>query len=312
MALPDGFSQAVQRWLAEAGAGGQRDGARRLSDTYRGGGTSQGIDLAAYLVTRLPATYAAVSRVLAEVRRLAPHLEPKSLLDAGSGPGTAAWAASDCWTGLQEFELLDNNPQFLALAEFLAREGGLSGAKSRIGSLLESGTKADLAIAAYALAEVPLNRMPEAADALWASARHALVIIEPGTPAGFARIRAARERVLQRGASMIGPCPHRKPCPLEGEDWCHFSVRLPRSRAHMHAKAAAVPFEDEKFAWAAFAREACADAPARIISPAVQAKAGIMFRLCTEQGIVTRSVARRDREAFRSARHLDWGDTIGS
>ncbi|MFT3986789.1 small ribosomal subunit Rsm22 family protein [Aestuariivirga sp.] len=312
MALPDGFSQAVERWLAEAGRGGARGGARQLSTTYRAGGTSEGIDLAAYLVTRLPATYAAVSTVLSEVQRLRPAFAPKSLVDAGSGPGTAAWAASACWSSLEKFELLDNNRDFLTLAQSLALEGGLAGMKGEMGSLLHAGAKADLVIAAYALAEIPLNRMPEAADALWARAQETLVLVEPGTPSGFARIRATRERLLRLGASVIGPCPHENTCPLEGADWCHFSVRLPRSRAHMHAKAATVPFEDEKFAWAAFSRERAAASPPRIIAPPVYTKAALALRLCTEQGIAMRHVPRRDKDAFRSVRHLGWGDTMGS
>ena len=34
-----------------------------------------------------------------------------------------------------------------------------------------------------------------------------------------------------------------------GDDWCHFSQRLPRSRDHMLLKDASVPFEDERYSY---------------------------------------------------------------
>ena len=47
----------------------------------------------AYAVMRMPACYAATSRVLHELREARPHLQPVSMLDFGAGPGTATWAA---------------------------------------------------------------------------------------------------------------------------------------------------------------------------------------------------------------------------
>ena len=46
--------------------------------------------------------------------------------------------------------------------------------------------------------------------------------------------------LLAEGAVPVAPCPMLGAVPSSGDDWCHFSVRLARSRAHMHAKAASV------------------------------------------------------------------------
>jgi hypothetical protein len=87
------------------------------------------------------------------------------------------------------------------------------------------------------------------AQALWAATAQALVVIEPGTPAGYGRIMQTRSLLVAASAHVMAPCPHERNCPLAAPDWCHFAQRLPRSRDHLRVKAAAVPFEDEKFSY---------------------------------------------------------------
>ena len=74
----------------------QRAGA--ISARYRAGGGSAAVvasqaDATAYVLTRLPATFAACGRVFEELSQRAPDFSPTSLLDAGAGPGGAGWAA---------------------------------------------------------------------------------------------------------------------------------------------------------------------------------------------------------------------------
>ena len=315
MTLPESLEAAIAQWLERHGSGSRRAGTSSLSETYRGGGTSQGIDLAAYLVSRLPATFAAVSRVLDQVRVQRPDFAPESVLDVGSGPGTASWAAVESWHGITGVSFLDNAPPFLALAGELAEQGpgALAQARRVAGSLvtMPKNLRADLVIAAYTLAELPLARMAEASVRLWQASTAMLVIVEPGTPQGFARIRAVRDTLLKQGAVPVAPCPHAAACPVSGSDWCHFSVRLARSRAHMHAKGASVPFEDEKFSYLVLAREGAPSGGGRILSPAAHAKPGVTFRLCTQGRIENRHVARRAAQAYKRMRKLDWGDLIG-
>lgn len=49
----------------------------------------------AYGLSRLPAGYAVAHRVLDEVKARCPGFEPRKVLDFGSGPGTAVWAAQE-------------------------------------------------------------------------------------------------------------------------------------------------------------------------------------------------------------------------
>jgi ribosomal protein RSM22 (predicted rRNA methylase) len=314
MTLPAPLQTAVAEWLSLAGAGrgGVRAASAALSSTYRAGGTSRDVDLGSYLVARLPATYAAADWVLAELVRRRPDFAPRSLLDAGCGPGTVSWAAIGLWSGLLEVSLLDSAPGMLDLAAALAGFGPPALAAARlvqglVGRLPE-GASADLVVASYVLAESPVEAAPAAALDLWAASRSALVLIEPGTPQGFRRLRAARDVLLAQGAVPVAPCPHASTCPMVAEDWCHFSVRLARSRAHMHAKAAKVPFEDEPFAYLIVAREGRPSGGARIVAPPRHAKPGIDFMLCVDGALQSRQVARRDGAAYRHAKKLALGD----
>src|SRR5262249_42935885 len=139
--------------------------------------------------------------------------------------------------------------------------------------------------------------------------RDTLLVIEPGTPAGYARIVIARTQLIAAGAQVLAPCPHEAPCPLQAPDWCHFSRRLARSRAHKQVKGADVPFEDERFSYVVLTRTPATKHPSRILAQPVVGKAEIAAKLCTPDGLTTAKIARRDKAAYASARHWRWGDT---
>jgi ribosomal protein RSM22 (predicted rRNA methylase) len=316
MTLPAALKSAIAAWLQAHGAdrGDRRQAAAALSATYRAGGGTRDVDPASYLVARLPATFAAVARVLDELRMRRPEFCPASLLDAGCGPGTASWAAAEAWPGLSYVTLLDHAPAMLGLAADLAKHGppALVAARRVTGAVerLPEGLSTDLTIAAYALAELPLARIAEAVTSLWHASAGVLVLVEPGTPQGFARIHAARTLLLSLGAAPVAPCPHDLACPMTGDDWCHFRVRLPRSRAHMHAKGATVPFEDEPFSYLIMAREGRPTGGARVLAPPRHAKPGIDLKLCRDSRTVLHHVARRDSASYRQAKKLGWGDLV--
>src|SRR5690606_29875454 len=228
-----------------------------------GGGSAGTIatrdDALAYAAVRLPATYAAVAEVLSETARRLDGFAPRTVLDIGAGPGTASFATVAEWPAVETLTLVDASPLFLALAAALA--GGdpppaLRGAARIVADVTRAGgdlPAADLVVAAYALAEVPDGIAP-LVTRLFAHCTGALVLVEPGTPAGYRRILAARSALIAAGATIAAPCPHAAPCPIVAPDWCHFSVRLPRRRDHMRVKEASLPFEDEKFAYVVAAR----------------------------------------------------------
>jgi ribosomal protein RSM22 (predicted rRNA methylase) len=296
--------------------------AARLSDAYRaGGGSAQAIadptDVLAYLVTRMPATYAAVAAALRQFRLVALDFAPTSLLDVGAGPGTASFAAVAAWPEIAAVTMIDSNPRFVAAAADLAVASGhpaLAASQHILGDATRFGRDlpaADLVVAAYALAEVGDGDAFVAA--LWKASVGALMLVEPGTPDGFARIRAARAGLIAAGASIAAPCPHDRACPIVAPDWCHFSGRLQRSRDHRLAKAADLSFEDEKFSYvvAMHPSIALASYGARVLAAPRSSKAGLRLKLCRQDGtIAERAVPRRDRSAYAALRRVRWGDAV--
>ena len=292
--------------------------AAAISAAYRSGDASAAtiIDAAsaiAYVVSRMPATYAVAMAVFEAVAEASPEFAPKSLLDAGCGPGTASFAATQSWGEIAQVTMVDTNPAFLAMAKLLAADfpAFTNSACLRLNLDASAPPRADLVTASYVLAEIADAKLSKVVTQLWAATNEMLVLIEPGTPDGFRRIRRAREHLIAAGAHVLAPCTHDAPCPIAGSDWCHFSQRLPRSRDHLKVKNASVPFEDERYSYVAVTRQPVErDNKARIIAPPHVAKAGVTLPLCTERGLHRAFVSRRQRDVFAMLRKAKWGDTI--
>lgn len=295
--------------------------AASISRTYRDGGNSRTIrsdtDALAYALARMPATYAAVAACLNALANAHEDFHPESLLDVGAGPGTATWAALQAYPSLRHMSLLDANTALRRLALTLAVEQTpgtpLDYRQADARSEIASMPQADLVIANYMIGELDAFARATFATELWRKTRDTLLVVEPGTPAGYERIVALRAQLIAQGAHVVAPCPHDLTCPLDKPDWCHFAQRLARSRAHKQIKGAELPFEDEKFSYVVLAREAISQRPTRILAPPLVTKAEMRLKLCRPDGgagIV--NVPRRDKAAYARVRRLGWGDTMPS
>jgi ribosomal protein RSM22 (predicted rRNA methylase) len=270
--------------------------------------------LLAYLTMRLPATYAATIAALSEARHRAPDFMPQNLLDGGAGPGTASWAATRIWPSLDHITMIEPHSGFRALAaklKLLSESSSLRTAQVVASDLrdLEGLTGVDLVVLSYVLAEITPKELERVLFKAKAVCEGLLVIVEPGTPAGFERIRAARAILTAAGSSILAPCPHAKSCPILSPDWCHFTVRLPRSRDHKLVKHAELPFEDEKFSYvAATFGTFGAPAKARVLARPKVSAAEIRLKLCTPLGLVDHRLSRRDRLGYKAGKKIAWGD----
>jgi ribosomal protein RSM22 (predicted rRNA methylase) len=311
--LPAELRDAVTALAKPGVAGASRDLSERYRDRDRRSGSvaSTAAEVAAYAVTRLPATYAALRFVLAELALRRPTIEPRTQLDLGSGPGTALWAAAATWPTLAEATAVEAEPAMLRLAAGLPSPG--PAVSWRRGALPDAVPRDafDLVTVGYVLSELDEAARAETLRRAWEATRMALVVVEPGTPEGFRRILDARSRLLEAGATTVAPCPHDAPCPLPADDWCHFAVRLARTSAHRRAKDAQLAHEDEKLSYTIVAREPGPRAVARILRHPQIRSGHVRLKLSTPSGIEEAVISKRDGELYRRARRASWGEDLG-
>mgnify|MGYP001048337155 CR=1 FL=1 len=319
MELPAALRAAVDRALEGVPLAELQRAADTLSSRYRAEVRDGRLHLSdemfarAYLATRLPATFAAVRASLESATELMPDFAPKSLLDVGAGPGTVLWAAADCWPSLASARMLEASGSIRKVGEALSAHAGLDSVEwtaADVSKAIEAG-KADLVTLAYVLDELSPAEGLALVEQLWAATEGLLVIVEPGTPAGWKRVMAVRERLVERGAYLVAPCPHSSACPLAEPDWCHFSRRVARSRLHRLTKRGDVPWEDEKYIFVAATRQPAEAFDARVLAPARGGSGKVELKLCLSDGTATeRLLTKRDGEQFKLARRADWGDIL--
>lgn len=319
-ALPEDLRSALDAELSRYPQQRLTQSVERLSTRYRQGGAASApilaseVDVAAYAGYRMPATYAAVHAALAETAARTPDFAPRTHLDVGGGTGAAVWAAAGVWPSLERSTVLEQVPAAITLGRRLATRASAPSVRTTEWrrELIDPAAplpEADLVTLSYVLGELPDRIRADTVRRLAAGAR-TVVLIEPGTPAGFERIRAARDVLSASGAAVVAPCPHAHDCPISpGEDWCHFSARLSRTGLHRQLKSGTLGFEDEKFSYVAASSVTASPPEARIVRHPRKRKGLVVLDLCTDGAVLAETtVSKRHGELYRAARDAEWGD----
>lgn len=303
------------QWVSEAQALSRRyRGERKSMPRHFARGEEQTL---AYLAQIFPATYAQLYGAMAATRVQAPEWVPQSVLDLGSGPGTALWAAIAHWPALTHLEAWEREAAFIAVGKKLAQASEQAAVQNCIWQKIDlhqhlpsDDRVFDLVVIGHVLNELNADDQLRLVDYAWKHCAGVLLLVEPGTSAAFPVIKAARQQLLQAGAHTLAPCPHDQPCPLV-DDWCHFPQRLQRPQFQRRAKGAISQWEDCKFSYAAMARFAPTHAPwARLIRAPEVTKVYAEALFCTADGLVRQREEKRNREAFKHVKKLLWGEGL--
>jgi ribosomal protein RSM22 (predicted rRNA methylase) len=291
----------------------------------------------AYLATRLPATFSVLERVF-ELTPLK-NLGIESVLDIGSGPGTALWALglNHPLKKILSFEL---DPQWINIAKKLWSfhpQAERLIAQWQQGDITNiSVPSSDLIIASYSLSELSDEKRVEVLNKLLASTKKVLIWIEPGTPRCFKQIAQFREKVRHDpDISFLGPCPSYQlsglqnpssslnqryaPCPLYKptdikssfeEPWCHFSVKLSRSKMHQEIKQTKENFEEEKFCYLAITKNKIpSSSDDRLLAEPKLRPGHVRLKVCTGHK-VDEVVVARSSPSYKAMKKAYWGDLI--
>lgn len=323
MIIPERLRAAMSECLEGISRLSLIERAERMSSLYREkAGSSIAVrdemDALAYAITRSPATFGAVHHVLTRLQERSAAFAPTSMLDLGTGAGAASWAATEIWPELQFLTQVDCNLPLLTLNKRLAQQSrsealrNASHVTTDLTRSLESEA-GDLVVLSYMLAELKESQVLQVLETAWEHCLKALVLVEPGTPAGYQRILMARRFLESKGGRLLAPCSHELPCPLVPPDWCHFAQRVERSRDHKILKSAEVPYEDEKFSYLIAVREAIFSPvqESRILTRPARQKVSAKVKLCKPDGTADLvSISIRDKEAFKRAKKKEWGDLL--
>lgn len=275
-------------------------------------------DVMAYLGMRAPATYAQIYGALLQIQSVLPSFQPKSLLDIGSGPGTALWAAKTLWPTLTKATCIDQEKHFIAVGKEIAEKSHLSMEVSwtQKDIMLTTVTNHDLIIVANVLNELSSSERKQLLEELTAHCTGILVIIESGTPLGFEIVQKAAKAVSPR-KTLLAPYVHG--AFVESHDyWIHFPQRFIRPefqrriRQHMRDDSlTASDWEEAKYSYVA-ASNNLPSLPiwARSVGPLDKQKGLLKIPVLTESSIETVTVLKRHKKEYNFVKELKWGDVI--
>jgi ribosomal protein RSM22 (predicted rRNA methylase) len=239
------------------------------------------------------------------------------MLDLGAGPGTASWAGTEIFPELRELHLVEREKVAIEAGKDLSAHSmheawrGASWNEASLESLSEF-PQVDLAVLSYAVAELPKDVVHALLQRLWERNIALVAVIEPGTPQGFARIRALRERAIEQGAMIVAPCPHGFACPMPVNDWCHFSTRIERTRLHRQLKEGSLGYEDEKYSYVVYGQFATlAPMRGRVLRHPQKGSGFVKLSICEADGAIREeTITRSNKDQYRLARDAEWGSSL--
>jgi ribosomal protein RSM22 (predicted rRNA methylase) len=298
----------------------------RLESDYRENNVVAPIDdfatALSYVAVRMSPIYSVLHLIFSELRNdLLESAQPNSVLDVGSGPGTALFAACSVWEGLTRLVGVERQATLISVARALVQQfqkagelvlpfDNLSWECTPVNSWV-SGEQADLSVASYMLGELSDGDVLACIDAIWKRTKRYFVIVEPGTMRGFARLARVRRHLISRGAHIVAPCGGNWECQAE---WCHFSDRVTRTRLHQSIKEATLGYEDEHYSYLVASHEILPFAGARIVGRVRSNKFQTVVPVCSEGGALCNiTFAKRTHsKEFREARRWHWGGRVVS
>ena len=314
MQLPLGLQTAIEQIAETSKLSSLREAYDRLSDAYRRGDDSAASfrdqnQTLAYLLARMPATFAAVYKAMESLKEALPNWACRTLVDLGAGPGTASWAASEIFPELSTVTLYEKSHQVISIGQKLTPFSDSPALKNS--QWVEQDLKvpfevpkADLTVLSYVLAETDCLDLIKT---VWDKGS-TLLIVEPGTPKGFERILSIRKKLIEWGAFLAAPCPHQLQCPIAG--WCHFPARVERTRIHKVLKSGSLGYEDEKYSYIAATPFTPLAFEGRVVANPLKLSGHVKLTLCTKEGkIEQKTISRKQKDLYRKARDAEWSSS---
>ncbi len=269
----------------------------KLSESYRNQDFKE-LDFSqaiAYALGRMPATYSVIKYVLEKFKNTRESFS--NILDVGAGVGALKIALKDCevaYTALEKSETMRK--------VFRILNGENTTIYSEDFHKFRNKNRYQVVFASYFINEIENKKAT--LRKIFELAEQYVFILEPGTPNGYKNILEAKNLAANIGWYPFLPCATQN-CNLNSKDWCHFSIRLPRTKYHANLKNATLPYEDEKFCYIIFSKKKteffCNNT---IIKRPIKKSGHVIFDVCTNNGI--QRIVRTDK----ASKKFNWGDSL--
>lgn len=303
---------------------------RNIQDSYDDVFLEKANDVLGYLALRTPATYAQLYGAMYHITEVIPSWKPISILDIGSGPGTAVWAASNIWPSINNITCLEKNSNFSKIGKKILQSSlpksvnldwrtvDLSVSKPTL------NTKFDLVTIGSVLNEMVGKQRNDILEFAYNHCQGLLLVVEPGTPYGFKAVKQASTLLHSHKGTLIAPYIDNS-LVLSDQEQIGFAQRIIRPEFHRRIRQIqrklnnpdgkrvlpASDWEKAKYSYVAMSTLPSEISPyARLIAKPKKSKLYIELKILTKNGVETQRVLRRDKSNYKFAKKLKWGDLL--
>jgi len=285
-----------------------------------------------YLALRATATYAQLHGAMSHIFKLIPNWQPTSILDIGSGPGTAVWAARELWPEINTITCLEKDDNFSKIGKEILKDNleksvvinwktiDLSLSKPEI------ETKYDLVTIGSVLNEMTQDQQKNILEFANDHCRCVLLVVEPGTPKGFEVIKHTSLYLRTQTGILLAPYINNG-LVTSTLDQIGFGQSITRPQflkriRQMQRKLSstkdkpllpASDWEEAKYTYVASSVLPAQISPwARLVAKPVMAKAYIELKILTKDKVSTIKVLKSDKVVYKVIKRMKWGDLIDS
>lgn len=290
-----------------------------------------------YFISRTPAEYCVLHKILSEIQQTDPEFVPLTLFDFGSGIASGYWAVREVWKKpLKEVYNVDTNLNMNKLAQNIlhlakhydenTQTTAEKGIFFRQFFPFSHERTYDIVLSAFTLLELPsFKERVEAVAHLWSKTENYLVIVEDGSNAGYKAVMEARNLVIhletpgendtdKTEAYVASPCPHEFVCPRFTKDNtpCNFEVNY-LTPQFLEGKQVR---QNHRYSYVVFKKgQRPADRPqwSRCVRESLLRNKHIHLHLCTPDGNIENGILFKQnncRNAYRCAKYTSWGDLL--
>lgn len=258
-------------------------------------------DSLVYAISRMPATFAVLSSLLTDLFGQGKLNDISSIIDIGSGTGAGFFACKEIFDNA-EISLFERDKNMIKVFDEFE-----TGQVVKQFDLIkdEINEKADLVMSSYVFCELNEEGRRLALKKMLDSSNKYVLLVDTGTPRTYENFMKLKSLVYELGYTISAPCESQK-CGLKN-DYCQFYARVERSGLMKMAKNAELSYEDEKYFYLLIEKlaEMQENSGERRVIRRPNTKTNFVeLKLCTNGGVISQNVTKKDKELFKKARKI--------